>query len=84
MLESIFCRSLSCICCLADAPDAPAVVDVVPVVVDDVVVVVFCDGRAAAVTGRGWVGVSAVPLVAVLLVPGDDCTLNGLNFYSST
>ena len=31
----------------------PAVVEVVPVVVDDVVVVVFCDGNAAAVTGRG-------------------------------
>ena len=37
-------------------------------------VVVFCDGRAAAVTGRCWVGVSVDPP----LVPGDDCTLRGL------
>ncbi|WAR17337.1 hypothetical protein MAR_031931, partial [Mya arenaria] len=34
-------------------------------------VVVVCEGRAAAVTGRCWVGVSDDPP----LVPGDDCTL---------
>ena len=47
------------------------VVVVLPVVA---VVVVFCEGRAAAVTGRGWEGVSDDPP----LVPGDDCTLKGL------
>ena len=33
-----------------------------------------CDGRAAAVTGRGAAGVS----VPDDLGPGDDCTLDGL------
>lgn len=48
------------------------VVVVLPVVAE--VVVVFWDGRAAAVTGLGWEGVSEEPP----LVPGDDCTLKGL------
>ena len=51
MFDSIFCRSLSCIDPEASAPD-PAVVDCLvdcPVGV----LAVGCEGKAAAVTGRG-------------------------------
>lgn len=66
MFESIFCKSLSCIADLP-APPCPAEVVVTLLVVAEVVVV-FWEGSAAAVTGRGCVGVSVEPA----LVPGED------------
>ncbi|KAH3780659.1 hypothetical protein DPMN_158478 [Dreissena polymorpha] len=75
----MFCRSLSCMADLPPAAEAlvprPAgVVVVVPPAVPAEVVVVPWEGRATAVTGLGWVGVSD----AALRVPGEDCTRRGL------
>ena len=62
MVDRMFCRSLSCI--RGVAADCAVGVGVVADVVTAVAVVLLgWEGRAAAVTGLGWVGVTSPELV---------------------